>query len=175
MSNTATANLNWYAMRVRFNNEMKISQIFREKFGLNAWVPLHKVWTRKSGRRSIKKTPLLNSYVLLHADIYKLNKNILFSPGGVFGFLSMCGAPAPIPNDQIAAIEKLEKSEKPVLETDISNLKEHDKVEVIDGPLKGAIGIFQKINAKTGNFILSLDLFKRTLKTELEADLIKPF
>lgn len=165
----------WYAVSVRHQNEFKISEIFREKLGLETRVPSQKVWKKKNGKKIVYTRPLLSTYVFMLANLKAINWRLLFSPNGVFGIVRKGSVPAPIPEEQIRCLEKLGESEKPVYECDLSKLKQYDKVEVINGPLMGAVGNFIKINKKTGRFVVVLDLFKRALETELEIDFVKPY
>lgn len=165
----------WYAVFVRPQNELKISQIFHDKFGIETSVPMQRVWKRSNGKRVIKTRPLLSTYVFILTNIKTLDRRLLFSPNGVFGVVQSGGKPAAIPGEQIHSLEKLSEIEKPVYEVDYAKLNVNDRVEVVDGPLKGAIGRFFEINEKTGRFVVCLDLFKRALVTEVETDLVRPY
>lgn len=109
------------------------------------------------------------------ANLDALNKRLLYSLSGVFGMVCQGGVPAEIPYQQIQCLEKMCQSDKPVYEIELSKLKLNDRVEVIDGPLRGAVGNFIKIDNKTGQFVLSLDIFKRVLLTEMEAEFVRPY
>jgi transcription antitermination factor NusG len=165
----------WYALKVLPRNEFKISEIFRNKLGLETKVPVQKVVRWKNGKRQIQTRPLLGSYVFIFTKLKTLSMPLLFSPGGVFGFVNHAGKPAPIPDEQLYSLEKLSESDKPVYEIDYDKLKTGDRVEVIYGPLRGAVGKFVKSNQKTGRLILCLDLFKRALVTELEVGFVRPY
>lgn len=168
-------NSSWYAVQVRSQSEFKILRTFREKLGLNARIPARKVWKRKNGQKFFIEKPLLTTYVFVCANLKRINWRLLFSPSGVFGIVRQGGVPAPIPEEQIFSLEKLCESDFPVYEIDYQKLGMDDRVEVVDGPLRGAVGNFLKHDNKTGRFVVALDLFRRTLVTELEADLVRPF
>lgn len=175
MSNLESPGCSWYALQVRHQNEFKLSRIFFEKFGIKTLVPAQRVWKRRFGRKIVHTRPLIASYVFMMANLDALNKRLLYSLSGVFGMVCQGGVPAEIPYQQIQCLEKMSQSDKPVYEIELSKLKLNDRVEVIDGPLKGAVGNFIKIDNKTGQFVLSLDLFKRVLLTELEAEFVRPY
>lgn len=165
----------WYAVYVRPQNELKISRIFRDKLGIETNVPMQKVWKRSNGKKIIRIRPLLSNYVFILTNIKTIDRRLLLSPNGVFGVVQSGGIPAPIPDEQIYSMEKLSEVDRPVYEVDYAKLNVNDKVEVVDGPLKGAVGSFFKINEKTGRFVVCLDLFKRTMITELETDFVRPY
>jgi transcription antitermination factor NusG len=109
------------------------------------------------------------------ANLNQINWKLFFAAGGVFGIVRDNSGPVPIPVDQMASFEKLGLATEPVYEIPLSAYKPNTRVEVIGGPLCGALGNFIGKSKKTGQFIVCLDLFKRALVTELEADLIKPY
>ena len=175
VSNLRAEGCNWYAVRVRNRSEQNLSLIFREKLGLQSKVPLQKTYKLHNGIKVINLRPILATYVFILTNLKMLNWRMLFSPSGVFNLVSCNGRPAAIPDEQISILEKLGQSERHVYEVEYGRLQPADRVEVIDGPLKGALGNFIKTNDRTGRFVLSLDIFRRTLITELEADFIKPY
>jgi len=175
MSNLPASNHAWYAVRVLHQNEKKISSIFHEKLGLNSYVPARKVWKRKNGKKVECIRPLLTSYVFINTDIKSINWRLFFSASGVTDIVRQCGKPAPISDEEIRTLETLCNSENPVYETDYNSPNFNDRVIVTDGPLAGAVGNFIKISETTGHFIVSLDLFKRSLETELDIDFVKPY
>ena len=175
MSNLLASNHTWYAVKVRHQNEKKISSIFHEKLGLRSYVPTRKVWKRKNGKKVACVRPLLSSYVFINTDITSMNWRLFFSASGVTDIVRQCGKPAPISDEEIESLKTLCNSEKPVYETDYKNPSFNDRVIVTDGPLSGAVGNFIKIDETTGHFIVSLDLFKRSLETELDLDFVRPY
>lgn len=165
----------WYAVKVRARNEFRVSKVFQNNLNLTTIVPCHKIWKRKKGVKIAHTRPLLSNYVFIRANLGQMNWKLFFSSGGVFGIVRNVAGPAAIPDDQVKLIERLGVANEPVYEVPLSAFILHQKVEVIDGPLKGAIGHFIEISKKTGRFIVCLDLFKRALVTELEVDLVRPF
>ena len=175
MSNLHASNHAWYAVRVRHQNERKISSIFIDKLGLHSYVPTRKVWKRKNGNKHECLKPLLSSYVFIKTNIKTINWRLFFSASGVTDIVRQSGKPAPISDEEIQTLETLCKAEQPVYETDYKNPGFNDRVIVTDGPLSGAVGNFIKVSETTGRFIVSLDLFKRTLETELDIDFVRPY
>lgn len=165
----------WYALRVRHQNEFSVSDFFRKRFGIQANVPAREVWKRKNGLKVAVAKPLLSTYVFIEAKWEAIEAKIMFSHKGVLGFVRNNGNLAVIPNEQVQTLERLTSSKAPVYELPYSKLKEGERVHVVAGPLAGAIGNFVRISPKTGRLIVSLDLFKRTLVTELESDLLAPY
>ncbi|MBI3793730.1 MAG: hypothetical protein HY280_03250 [Nitrospinae bacterium] len=170
-----TVDCGWFALRVRHQNEFSVSEFFKNHFGLKVSVPARDVWKRRNGQKVAVIKPLLSNYVFVEADIEAVETKMLFSHKGVLGFVRQDGSPAVIPNDQVLRLEKMACSPAPVYELPYTPMVAGERVHVVAGPLAGAYGQFVRISPKTGRFIVSLDLFKRALVTELESDLLEPY
>ncbi|GMT41733.1 MAG: transcription termination factor NusG domain protein [bacterium] len=176
MSNLGTGlGEKWYAVRVIPQNELKISNVLREKVDVDSHAFCRKVWKLINGKRVISNKPLLSTYIFIFANLKKINWRLFYSAGRILGPVKFGGTPAPIPEEQILNLKRLCASESPVHDFDISKLKPNDKVEVICGPLKGAVGSYQKFDEKSGKFIVNFDLFNRALATEIEENYIRPY
>jgi transcription antitermination factor NusG len=165
----------WHVLKVLHQNEFAISNLLNKRFGIKATVPAIKVWKRTGrGKVSVIK-PLLTSYVFLPVGHKLLESNILFSFKGVIGFLRNNGNLSVVPHDQLMSLEKLADSPYPVFEQPYSKIKPGERVCVVQGPLKGALGHFERNGSGPGLFVVSLDLFRRSVVTELESDFIEPY
>lgn len=174
MSNHVMDNqFNWYALFVRSQNEMSISKLLIEKIGIEALVLKRKVWKRVGGKIKILEKPAFRSYVFVHLDISSTLLRNIFSISGVFDFVRFGGYPAPIPGEQIKNVEILMSSGGLVHDIEHQKLKPNDRVEVIDGPLRGAIGSFIKSDLSSGNLIVNLDLFERSLSAQIDSQLVR--
>jgi len=168
-------NLDWYAVRVRSKNEFSIqSYIENSDLKFTATVPSQKIWKFKNGAKLSVTKPILSSYVFMRGRLAELDKRLFFSIPGIFGLLSYLGKPCRVPEEDIDNLISFSQSSEPVYEFDYKKLKSNALVEVIEGPLKGAIGNFIAEDTKTGQLLVNLSLFKRTLKTKLNIGFIKP-
>ena len=165
----------WYALRVRHQNEYKVSDFLRGRFGVQAKVPSREVWKRRDGRKVAVTKPLLSAYVFMEANPEAVETKLMFLHNGVLGFVRSGGSPAVIPNEQLESLERLASSEAPVYDLPYSKLTAGERVRVVNGPLRGALGQFVRMSAATGRFIVTLELFKRALVTELDADFLEPY
>jgi transcription antitermination factor NusG len=175
MSNAVSDVNQWYAVHVRHRNEFKISEYFREIFGFHSIVPSHKIWKWKKGVKNVGIKPILCNYVFLKLNIKDFNWGQVFTNHGVYDFVRKGGRPAAIPNEQIECLEKLGVSDKPVHELGHIKFNKNDRVVVVGGALKGAVGNYIGNGSDSGRFIVCLDLFQRALSTELEAEMVQPF
>jgi transcription antitermination factor NusG len=174
MSNTQIdSQFNWYALFVRSQNEVSVSRLLIEKAGIETLVPKRRVWKKVAGKIKIKEKPAFRSYVFVHLDIKQVKLSNIFSINGIFDFVRFGGYPAPIPGEQIKSAEILLSSENLIHELEHQKLKPDDRVEVIDGPLRGATGSFIKSDLNSGNLIVNIDMFERSLTTQVDSQLVK--
>lgn len=165
----------WYALYVRFQSEYRIASNLRENLGIEALVPSRKLWRKRGGKMEVFTRPLIETYVFIRAGLDSYDFRKLYNVNGVIGIVKEAGKPVRAPSEQIISLEKLGASDSPVHEIEYKKFKPNDMVEVIDGPMRGAIGNFIKTDFRTGHFIVSLDLFNRVLVTDIEACNVRPY
>jgi len=169
------ASQDWFAIYVRTQNEFKISNALKSRFGFETSVPSRKVWKKNSSKVEIFEKPLFSAYIFIKANFAKNDIKHIFSVNGIFDFVRCgSGTPAVIPGKQIESLERMAQSTQLLSEIEYMKLKPNDMVEVVKGPLKGAIGKFLRTDVKSGLFAVSIDLFKRTLVTNLDGLSLKP-
>tara|TARA_B100000959_G_scaffold162816_1_gene170552 strand:- start:20736 stop:21266 length:531 start_codon:yes stop_codon:yes gene_type:complete len=165
----------WYAAYVRFRNEFKVAELIQEKLGLETCVPTFKVWRKNRNSRETLEKPMLETYVFFKANIEHLNLKSFYMINGIINLVRLAGKAAVIPEEEIATLRILGSSGSPVHEVEYKKLKANQKIQVCDGPLKGAIGTFLRSDEHTGRLIVSVDIFQRSLQTQVEASFVKEF
>jgi transcription antitermination factor NusG len=79
---------------------------------------------------------------------------------------------ATIPEDQIAAIERLSSTEQPV--ESFPYLTEGEKVRITTGPLAGIEGIFVKARPRQQLLVLSVHLLQRSVAVVVDSHEVVP-
>lgn len=165
----------WFALYVRYQNEYKVASYIREKLGMDSRVPSRKLWRRRDGRTEFVSKPLLDTYVFVRAGREAPDWRRVYSAGGVIDIVRQGGGrPAIVPESQVESLERLCGSGLPIHEAEYKKFKAGDLVEVVDGPLMGAVGRFLRSDERTGRFIVNIDLFSRALQTEVDARSVRP-
>jgi transcription antitermination factor NusG len=159
----------WFALWVRSRAEKAVfDQLVRKD--IEAFLPTVNRWSRWKDRKKLIAWPLFPSYCFARFDL----QNILAVRKcvGVVNVVSFDGAPAPIPHDQIAAIQALVASE---LKYDpCPMLHEGDMVEVTHGPLKGMTGRLIRKGPKT-RLVLSITMINRAVSVQMDVADIKAY
>ncbi|MGK7344532.1 MAG: transcription termination/antitermination protein NusG [Candidatus Nitrospinota bacterium M3_3B_026] len=164
----------WFALYVRYQNEHKIASYIREKLGMDSRVPSRKLWRRRNGRMEFVSKPLLETYVFIRAGRETDDWRRVYRAGGVIDIVRQGRAPAAVPESQIESLERLCDSGLPIHEAEYKRFRAGGLVEVVDGPLRGAVGRFLGSDERTGRFVVNIDLFNRALQTEVDARSVRP-
>lgn len=162
--------LNWYAVRTRSNYEFKVSYLLSRK-SITTFYPTVLKWSRRKDRKMKVARPLFPGYLFVECpasakDWLEVNKT-----DGVVNILGTKEAPLPIPVEQIDNVKKIVESGIDPLPHPY--LKAGERVVVVDGPLRGAIGIFERFNDKKGTLVISIDLMGRSLGAEVDDNAVE--
>ncbi len=153
----------WFALWVRSRAEKAVfDQLVRKH--IEAFLPTVNRWSRWKDRKKLIAWPLFPGYCFARFDL----RNILDvrKCAGVVSVVSFEGLPAPIPSDQITAVQTLVASE---LKYDpCPALHEGDLVEVVHGALKGVTGRLVRKGPKT-RLVLSITMINRAVSVAIDA------
>ena len=153
----------WFAVYTRHHHEKAVAAFISGK-GLDVFLPLYKTAHRWKDRMKELELPLFPNYVFVLAN--STQRAAVLSTPGVYDFVRLSGAPAPIPLEEIDAVrlavgQRLNAEPHPFL-------KSGDRVRVKSGPLEGLEGIL----IRKKNFyrlVLSIELVVKSISVEVEA------
>ena len=152
----------WFAVYTRSRHEKMVASKLAEK-QVEVFLPLRNVLRRWKDRRKEVAMPLFSGYVFVRIPSSS-RLSVLQTPG-VVQILSEGGKPMPIPEDQIAAIERLVESG--LTYDPYPYLKEGTFVRVIRGPLQGVEGILLE-KRKKHLLVLSVDLIQQSAALQVD-------
>ena len=161
---------NWYAVRTRSNYEFKVSYLLNKK-SINAFYPTVLKWSRRKDRKIKVARPLFPGYLFVECPASARDWLEIKKIEGVVNLLGTKGSPLPIPAEQIENVKKIVDSGIDPLPHPF--LKAGERVVVVDGPLRGAIGIFERFNDKKGTLVISVDLLGRSLAAEVDDNVVE--
>jgi transcription termination/antitermination protein NusG len=153
----------WYAVWTRSRAEKAVAdQLLRKN--IEAFLPTVPRWSRWKDRKKKVDWPLFPGYCFARFDpLYTLD--VLKCVGGAT-IVSFDGVPAPIPNAEIDAIQRLVISD---LQFDpCPFLNEGDLVEVTHGPLQGVTGRLIRKGPST-KLMLSIMMINRAVSVAFDA------
>jgi transcription antitermination factor NusG len=156
----------WYAVRTRSHFERTAATVLAGK-GYAQYLPMYREKKRWSDRSVITELPLFPGYIFCRFDSKK-RAPILSTPG-VFAIVGFGTEAAPIPDEEIEAIERVLVSglaAKPC-----PFLHEGRRIRVEHGSLKGVEGILVR-KKSDWRLVVSVDMLQRSVSVELDSDCI---
>jgi len=161
---------NWYAVRTRSNYEFKVSYLLNKR-SIATFYPTILKWSRRKDRKIKVARPLFPGYLFVECAATAADWLEVKKTEGVVNILGTKKAPLAIPVDQIESVRKIVESGIDPLPHPYLNVGE--RIVVVGGPLRGAIGIFEKFNDKKGTLIISVDLLGRSLAAEVDNNVVE--
>jgi len=133
----------WYVLYTNPRHEKKVSEQLTKK-GIETYCPVYTTLVQWSDRKKKVEKPLFNSYVFVRLEDHEREK--VFIVPGIVRYLYWLGKPAIIKEKEIEQIKIFLNEITPT-----STLSYHslDTVKIVEGPLKGAFGVVEKVNKTT--------------------------
>jgi len=163
--------MSWYAAYTKCNHEYIVDKILKQK-GINSFLPEIVVPGRRKDRKVLINRPLFRNYIFVELNEIQENWLKVFRTQGI---CRICGngKPIPIPEEDITSIRIFVNSDRNIYP--LPYLHIGDKVQVISGPLAGAIGIFIKEDLKKRRLVVSIELMGQSVAATLYDDEIRPY
>lgn len=156
----------WFGIRTRSNFEKITSAILASK-GYSQYLPLYRVKRRWSDRDVETHRPLFPGYVFCRFDS-KQRLPILSTPG-VVSIIGFGNEPAPIPDEEIEAIQTILTSGLDAEPCPF--LREGQRVRIKSGLLEGLEGILTKKKSDL-RVVVSVAMLQRSVAVEIDAECI---
>ena len=129
-------------------------------------IPMEDAVEEKNGKKVIVSRKVMPTYIFVKMiygdDIW----HRIVGTRGITGFVGPKGRPLELPEDEIVKM-RLEKNE-----ADIS-IKIGDSVEILDGALKGQIGVISEIDKEQLTAKVSVEMFGRENNVDVNLDEIR--
>ena len=154
----------WYAVHTRSRHEkIAAEQLWQKE--IECFLPLREVLSRWKDRRKKVQFPLFPGYLFVHVPIEQRRLDIL-KVASVVRIVGLNSDPISVPEGQIESVKRLVFSTLPF--DPYPYIVEGDRVEIIQGPLKGLQGILMEKKGAC-KFILSVDLIQQAVSCEVDA------
>lgn len=163
--------MSWYAGYTKCNHERVVHKILHDK-GINTFLPEIIVPSRRKNRKILIKRPLFRNYLFIELDEIRENWMRVFHTPGL---ARICGngRPTPIPDDDINSIKIFVSSDRNLYPLPFLHIGA--RVQVMSGPLTGAIGILVKEDRKKRRLSVSVELMGQSVVVSLFDDEVQPF
>lgn len=152
----------WYALHTKSRHEKKVDSKLREK-SITSFLPLNTMYRKWSDRYKKVEMPLFSCYVFV--NICLKNRLPVLQTDGAVSLVSFNGVPAPIPDDQIVALQTLLEKGIPVATADYYTPGQ--RVRVTQGPLKGLEGTLTQVR-NDSKLIIGIDGIKQAISVQID-------
>src|SRR6266481_1622479 len=158
----------WFAILARTGRE-KNAILLLENAGYECYLPVSKFTRRWSDRVKQIEVPLFPGYLFCRMNAQN-RLPVLMTPG-VIQIVGVGKMPIPVEEEEIAAIQRVEKSGLSAMPWPYMQVGHVARIE--DGPLRGLTGIVVKI--KSGmKLVLSVNLLQRSVAVEVDRRWVSP-
>ncbi len=162
---------NWYAIYTRSRYEKRV-HTYLQNDGVEVYLPLVKRWRVWSDRKKQVDMPLLPSYLFVKTHPGKSTQYFaILSTPGVVRFITFEGMPVAIPEQQIAALKRL-NSQGVDMECMSECPPPGSPVKVVQGPMKGFTGEVVTIG-KNKKIILRLDTMDKCITLNIPLAMVE--
>lgn len=158
--------LQWYAVRVRNQQEGIASRSLASR-GLEEFHPVYRVRRNRADRTKVITLPLFAGYVFCRFVLSQ--KSLVLAAAGCVDIVRFGAKPAPIRDEDIAALQLIEKSG---VGFPCPYMSEGRRVRICSGPFKDLEGYIQKIKNED-ELVISLHLLQRSVSVHIKAEEVK--
>jgi transcription antitermination factor NusG len=171
LSTINTAMSKWYAAYTKCHHERSTETLICGK-GIATFLPQIIVPSKRRDRKVLIRRPLFPNYLFVRLDQDQGNWLKVFRTPGV---VRICGngRPMPIPDEDINTIRIFVESDRNIYP--LPFLTVGSRVQVISGPLTGAIGVLTKEDHKRRQLVVSIELMGQSVAATLHDDEIRPY
>jgi transcriptional antiterminator NusG len=139
--------------------------------GLEVFLPRISAWSRRGGRRFVAQAPLFPGYLFLHHAMDKASYVEVCRSNGLISVLGeRWDRLEVVPDAEVDAIQGALRATVPVFPH--AYLREGQRVRITRGPLAGVEGIFLRGNPKKGLLVISINMLRRSVATEVDCTLV---
>ncbi|MDH5185892.1 MAG: transcription termination/antitermination protein NusG [bacterium] len=160
----------WYAIYTKARHETKVAKQIA-KLGCQSFLPKTKILSKRKDRKKVLEAALFPGYIFVKLNPIEFSK-ILGLPGTV-RILGDRGKPAPIPEEEIDSVRILVESEADI--EPHPYLREGDRVRIVSGPLKGAIGWLLRVEPRYSLLVVSVNILNRSIAVEVSDDIVEKY
>jgi transcription antitermination factor NusG len=155
----------WYGLRTKskFEKVLAVSLAYK---GYQSYLPCYLQRRRWTDRVTEIESPLFPGYVFCRFDVLK-RLPILTTPG-VVSIVGIGKLPLAIPDEEIAAVETILKSE--LYAEPWPYLREGQRVRIEKGPLIGLEGLVVKKKKDEWRIVVSVTMLQRSVAAEIDRE-----
>ncbi|MEO0226355.1 MAG: UpxY family transcription antiterminator [candidate division WOR-3 bacterium] len=164
--------MQWFAVYTLNRHERRVEQQLRS-IGVDTFLPEINVVSGRWDRHKIIQKPLFPGYLFVNIIPEPQAFLKILKRPSVCYILGINGQPIPIPSEEIESIKILLANNRDLCHYPF--LKKGDRVRVVSGALKGAVGFLISNTSKKRRLVVSIELMRRSVVAELFEEEVEPY
>ena len=140
-----TLSKSWYVLHTRSRFENVVYDGLQKK-SLEAFLPKHRVRSKRRDRKKIIQVPLFPGYVFIESTLQADEYLEIVKTVGVVRLIGNKDGPVPVPSETVESLKIMVATDSSIITG--KRFKKGDRVMVTDGPFAGVIGIFVRYKGK---------------------------
>ena len=166
----------WYILKVQSNREDSIADALKRRVkvaGMDSYfseiiVPVEMVTEFKGGKKRVVRRKLYPGYIVVHMAITEESWFLVRETPGIGDFTGSAGRPTPMLGTEVSRIVKKDDaiaSDAPRIDI---RVKPGDRVKIKEGTFENFEGDVDKIDEANGRVTVMINIFGRSVPTEME-------
>lgn len=162
--------MSWYVVQTQPRRE-EVAEVWLSPFCARVFCPRHRASVNVHGYRREVARPLFPGYLFASFDVSTALRAVHYGRG-TRGVVRFGGEPAEVPPEIIGAIEARMRGGYVVLEP--PRFEPGQRIEVIEGPLRGYTGIFQREMSGAKRVAILLEGLRLFARAVVSRDAVRP-
>lgn len=129
----------WYVLHTKSRFENVVNEQLQKK-RIDVFLPLITVPSKRKDRKKMIRVPLFPGYVFVRSDLHPHHHLEVVKTVGAVKLVGDKTGPVSVPDETIGSLQIMVATEAPIATGTI--FSKGDRVQVIQGPFSGVVGIF---------------------------------
>src|SRR3972149_10149320 len=166
-------NTNWYVVHTYSGHESKVAATLKQRIEsqklqdkiLDILVPTQEKIEIKEGKKNTIREKIFPGYLMIRMILDDHTWLAVRTTPGITSFIGTANKPTPLPESEVATIQKFMKMEAPKFKTTFST---GEAVKIVDGPFAEFLGTISELDEEKGKIKVLVSIFGRETPVELD-------
>jgi transcription termination/antitermination protein NusG len=166
--------MDYFALHIKTGSETQIQKCIKKNLPeeMTVFCPMRELLIRKKGKTKKEMKPLFPGYIFLHAEEISADTlSTLKSVNGFFQILPSNKNIKPVPERDMHIINSLFRKDF-TAHLSKARFDENDRIQIIEGPLKGKEGLIIKVDKRKGRAKIVINAFDKQHFVDLGFELM---
>lgn len=166
--------MQYFALHIKTGSEEKVKKSIEETLGteIKVFNPLRELMIRKKGKTTKQLQPMFGGYIFLEAEEISANTlSVLKKVPDFFQVLPSNKDIKPVRKEDMEFLNTLFHGSQ-IAKLSKAKFDDNDKIQIIDGPLKGKEGLIVKVDRRKGRAKIVINAFDKEHFVDLGFELM---